>query len=118
MHTREQGQHFERLASEFLRKQGLVQIQSNYQARVGEIDLVMRDQETLVFVEVRYREKPGFGSPLETITPAKQKKIRTTAKLFLCEHGLYDKVDCRFDAIGITMMDGKPCYEWVANAFS
>lgn len=114
MDTQITGSMGEDTAKAYLLKQGLEFIEANYYSKGGEIDLIMRDGEHLVFVEVRLRFNPSYGSSLETITAVKQSKIIHTAKCFLLENGLYDKVDCRFDAIGIG-----PDMEltWIPNAF-
>jgi putative endonuclease len=112
------GSYYEQLAERFLVRKGLKLLCRNYQCRHGEIDLIMRNKNTLIFIEVRFRVNTGYGSPLQTVGLAKQRKIWNTAKLFLCEKGLYDKVHCRFDVIGIDISEGKPRCLWVVNAFS
>ncbi len=72
----------------------------------------------LVFVEVRYRKETGLGSPLETITSAKQRKLNRAAQFFLQQHYGNRWPPCRFDAVGISgELDASPTIEWVANAF-
>ena len=83
---------------------------------MGEIDLIMKDSDTLVFVEVRYRKNSKFGSPLETITPNKQRKIRLTAETYMAKHGLKN-TDCRFDTVGLSGNLTTPTIDWVKNAF-
>lgn len=68
---------------------------------MGEIDLIMKDNDTLVFIEVRFRKNCHYGSPLESITRSKQKKIIRAAKFFLSKFKGHD-LSCRFDAVGIT----------------
>lgn len=100
-------------ALNFLLKQGLELIQKNFVGSSGEIDLIMQDQDDIVFVEVRYRHDDKYGSALETIDATKQRKIIKTAHYFLHKHRLIDKVNCRFDVIAIEgiMLD------WIKDAF-
>lgn len=75
---------------------------------------------TVVFIEVKYRESPGFGHVLEMVTTAKKKKIRLTASHFLLKHPNLAQFSCRFDVIGIHPGKGEASEEilWVENAFS
>lgn len=114
---REKGAYFETLARDFLAAQGLTDFQSNYLGRCGEIDLIARDGEYLVFVEVRYRQASAHGSPVATVTRHKQEKIRRTALLFLQKHGLTNRMPCRFDVVGIIEGTGGPEFRWIKNAF-
>ncbi|TFH71578.1 YraN family protein [Gammaproteobacteria bacterium LSUCC0112] len=115
---RKTGVAYEQLASAYLQEFGLQPIASNYQCRLGEIDLIMREQNTLVFVEVRYRLRSEFMSPIVSINKKKQQKLRRTAQVYLKHHGLTDAVPCRIDLIGITRckQTGVLMYEWIKNA--
>lgn len=115
--TRQRGTHYETQALAFLRRQGLQHISSNYQSRLGEIDLIMRDGNTLVFVEVRFRDTASHGGPISSIDRQKQKKIIATAKHYLCQARLFDKVDCRFDVVGISGAGSSSKLEWIRSAF-
>ena len=110
------GRQAERSARRHLKVQGLNFIEANFSSRVGEIDLIMKDVNTLVFVEVRYRKNLKFGSPLETITPNKQRKIRLTAERYLAKHRLQN-ADCRFDTVGLSGNLAAPTIDWIKNAF-
>ena len=112
--TKKIGQQGEALALHFLQKQKLKLIKKNYCTRMGEIDLIMRDQSTYVFIEVRLRKNPTHGHSFETITHPKQQRIINTAKHFLLSHNLYDQVDCRFDVIGI---EENQNIVWIQDAF-
>lgn len=87
-------------ACEYLQQRGMVLLEKRYRSPFGEIDLVMREGEWLVFVEVKTRQKAGQGRGLEAITPAKQRRLVQTALCYLAEH----PADCpiRFDALEIT----------------
>ena len=86
-------------ALEFLSQQGLKLIDSNFYCRFGEIDLIMQDQDYLVFIEVRSRKNMGFGNALESITLSKQTKLRKAADYFFLTKTQYKKVAARFDVI-------------------
>lgn len=78
----------------------------------------MMQNDTLVFVEVRYRAETALGSPLETITTSKQRKIIRTASFFLQQQFGDRWPACRFDVVGISgSLDNKPCIEWIPAAF-
>ena len=117
-HRRSTGNRYEQLAADHLEKQGLQLIRSNYHCRLGEIDLIMQDQNTLVFVEVRYRLRNDFVSAVVSINAAKQQKILRTAMVYLKQHKLNDKVPCRIDLIGLTRCrsSGELIVEWIKNA--
>lgn len=109
------GQHAENIACEFLLKQGLLFIEKNYHCRYGEIDLIMDDRNTLVFVEVRYRKNNLYGGAKESITQKKQQKLHTTALQYMQKY-THDK-QARFDVIAITGDNKQQDFEWIQNAF-
>lgn len=115
--SRKSGQENENLALKFLQNKGLLLVSRNYHTRHGEIDLIMKDRSQLVFLEVRFRLKEDFGSPLETVNQAKQQKIIRTSKIFLHSRGLTERVSCRFDVIGIIEKEGSKQIYWIRNAF-
>ncbi|MBL4607723.1 MAG: YraN family protein [Pseudomonadales bacterium] len=119
------GQHFEKFAEKYLKNNGLKLVARNYNCRFGEIDLIMLDAKTLVFIEVRYRNNPQFGTALDSITPAKQQKVIKSAQHYLQTNNWANKLFCRFDALGIIggdtqQKDRNLSYqvEWVKDAFS
>ncbi len=102
-------------AKDYLISQGLAWLESNYRCRVGEIDLIMRDKTHVVFIEVRARASNRYGSPLESITLGKRRKLLKTALLYLQTKKLIDKYPCRFDVLSI---EGEPNkIIWIKNAF-
>jgi putative endonuclease len=109
-----QGQAAEDKALDYLRREGLALVNRNYRCKSGEIDLIMQQNDTLVFVEVRYRQSSHFGSAAESVTTSKQRKLLITANHYLQKN----RVDrpCRFDVVGI---GGKNLteIEWIQNAF-
>jgi len=73
----------EKVSVEYLKKQGYQIVERNYRCRMGELDVIARDKDTLVFVEVRSRSTKRFGLPQESVGPAKQRKIRLLAEYYL-----------------------------------
>lgn len=114
------GTALEQLAARWLSARGLQLIESNYHCRLGEIDLIMRDTDTLVFVEVRYRSRSHFISPVTSVDARKQRKLIRVATVYLQHRGLTDRVPCRFDVLGIHRRteDGELHFDWVVNAIS
>lgn len=107
------GSDAENLAAIYLQQRGLKLLDKNYRSRYGEIDLVMRDGKTLVFVEVRLRRQQGFGGAAFSITTSKRQKIIRTAAQYLQKHG---SANCRFDVI--LMHDATDsAIEWIPRAF-
>lgn len=103
----------EKQALAFLKAQGLVFVCQNYFCRFGEIDLIMHEDDTLIFIEVRYRKNNDFGGALASITKRKQDKIIKTARHYLAQ--LDFEPYCRFDVIAIDQEMETP--EWIQNAF-
>jgi putative endonuclease len=91
------GQAAEQAALEYLSRAGLTLVARNWRCRQGEIDLIMRDGDTLVFVEVRQRSSPGFGGAAASIGQAKQQRLLRSAQHYL--QTLPSVPPCRFDAI-------------------
>jgi putative endonuclease len=109
------GTEYEKIAETFLNQQGFKTFARNFYSRFGELDLVMLQQDTLLFVEVRYRKNSYFGTAIETVTASKQQKLLKTAKYFLLKHPQFQQHACRFDIIGISPVDG--AINWLENAF-
>jgi putative endonuclease len=109
------GEKGEGLAAKFLRKKGYKIIEQNYQTRIGEIDIIAMDGETLVFVEVKTRESLYYGRPFEAVTGLKRRKISNVATLYLKR--LKDVPPCRFDVVSICHERGKPQFELIQDAF-
>lgn len=108
------GSDAEQIAVSYLRRQHLVLIAQNYRCRFGEIDLIMRDGSTLVFIEVRMRANEMHGGAAASITPAKQTKLLRTARHYLSE--INNEPPCRFDALLLSGANGQEI-EWIKNAF-
>jgi len=113
--TRTKGAEIEQAAEHFLKRQGLKAISRNYTIRGGEIDLIMRHGNVLVFVEVRYRANHIHGSGAESITHHKQQRLLKTAQHYLQKHYGAAPPDCRFDVMSGS---GQPVqFEWLQNVF-
>jgi putative endonuclease len=113
------GQVTEDYAKQYLIKQGLTFVDSNVHCRQGEIDLVMKDeQQTLVFVEVKYRKNNQFGGAISAVSYAKQKKIKHCVAFFLHKANLNEyNTACRFDVIALEGDINQPHVTWLKNAF-
>ena len=110
------GEQAEQIACDYLQQQSLSFISKNYHCRRGEIDLIMQEGDSLVFIEVRYRKSAQFGSALESITVQKQKKIIITAQYYLSQH-THSVSSYRFDVVAITSDKKHANIEWVKDAF-
>jgi putative endonuclease len=113
--TQSKGLIAEQQAQAYLISQGLTWVESNYRARLGEIDLIMREGDVLVFVEVRKRSSSAYGGAMASVTPSKKHKVMKTASYYLTVNKLHDKHAVRFDVVGL---DGTPpTMAWIKNAF-
>ena len=101
------GAQGEAIASAHLESEGLAIASRNYRTRYGEIDLVARDGDTIVFVEVKTRRTSAYGSPEESITARKREHLARTAALYLQEHGL-EHQPWRIDLVAITLQANGP----------
>ncbi len=109
------GRMAEAKARFYLEKQGLQWIMSNYRCLNGEIDLIMQDDvKFLIFVEVRYRHHLQYGESIETVSQQKQQRIIRAAWHYLQQNDLVDKLNCRFDVVGLATNE-QIC--WIQNAF-
>ena len=108
---------WERMACDYLQQQGLTLMTANFQIKAGEVDLIMEDGETLVFVEVRYRRHQQWASAEESVTRAKQHRICQAAAAYLQMKGLSHRRYCRFDVVAINGSLTPPRINWIENAF-
>jgi len=113
--TTQRGQWAEDYACQHLQQVGLRVLHRNYQCRWGEIDLIMQDHSTVVFVEVRYRRSQAYGGALDSITQHKQQKIIATAQHYLQQQT--QQPLCRFDVVVLTGAVQAPTVRWIQNAF-
>lgn len=108
------GSDAEHKALAYLQRQRLLLVAQNYRCRFGEIDLIMREGATLVFIEVRQRTASWHGGAAASITAAKQAKLLQTARHYLA--GFDHEPACRLDALLLSGVDGEDI-EWIKNAF-
>ena len=110
------GKEAEREAEKLLKRNGYKIVERNYHCRAGEIDIVAKEGDILIFCEVKARRGKSFGSALESITPSKIKKLRLAADDYMTKKKLHG-TDCRFDVVTIDMGEGDPSMELIRNAF-
>jgi putative endonuclease len=117
MTARAIGTIWEDAALAHLRKAGLELVARNFHCRYGEIDLVLRDRDMLVFAEVRYRHDTAQGGGTVSVGAAKQRKLVQTAQIFLQKYPQFAALPCRFDVIGCAGTPPQPTFEWTRSAF-
>lgn len=108
------GQAAEKQAQSYLEHQGLIWVCSNYRCPAGEVDLIMTEGDNLIFVEVRYRSLVEYGESAETVGPRKQSRIIKAAWHYLLKIHKMDKLNCRFDVVGLNAQNE---INWIQNAF-
>jgi putative endonuclease len=111
------GAAWEDAAHAHLVRHGLRAVARNFSCRYGEIDLVMRERDLLVFVEVRYRGDDERGDGTASVGPGKRAKLIRTATLYLQKHPQFGALPCRFDVVGCTGTPAAPQFAWVRGAF-
>ncbi len=118
MLKRQIGDKGEDLAVKALKKKGYKIVERNFNAHIGEIDIIAMDKEYLCFVEVRLRKDKLHGSPKETVDVFKQRKIIKAAQVYINMHNAHERL-MRFDVVSITGDGGKESeIEIIKNAFS
>ena len=118
MDAKQRGDYGERLAAEFLDEKGYEILARNYRVRQGEIDLIAREGETVVFVEVKARSGVRFGRPCEAVDERKQQRLRAAAERWLYEQK--ETAFCRFDVIEVFLPrepQERPRVHQIINAF-
>jgi putative endonuclease len=115
--TRARGAAIEAAARDFLLGRGLGAVAANANYRFGELDLVMLDGDTLVFVEVRYRRSAGFGGGAASVDAGKRRKLVKAAQAFLLAHRALADAPCRFDVIDASGDPAAPAFAWLRDAF-
>lgn len=110
------GQQAEDSACHYLKTQGLSLVECNYSSPRGEIDLIMRDKNTTVFIEVRYHSNAWFGSGAGSVDQRKQQKLLATAAHYLQKNPKAAKGACRFDVISLTANNREQHLDWIPDA--
>ena len=111
------GQTAEDLACDYLQQQGLQLLERNYRCRQGEIDLIMRHDSYLVFIEVRYRRNTNICSGAESVDRRKQQKLIITATHYLQQHDRAAQLPSRFDVVSMSLDKNAATIDWIQNAF-
>jgi len=115
--TKSKGREGEEIASNFLEAKGYAIRKRNFHfGRQAEIDIIAMKNDLFIFVEVKMRTNEKYGNPLESITPAKQKKLKRAAEGFLYVNKIKD-IPCRFDVIIINLIEGQHEITHYENAF-
>jgi len=115
--TRATGSRWEDAALAFLAGHGLEAVARNFNCRYGEIDLILRDRNSLVFAEVRYRDGTQHGGAAPSVGAAKQARLVKAASLYLQAHPQLASLPCRFDVVGCSGSPAAPQFEWIRGAF-
>ena len=109
------GKEGEDLAVSFCRKKGYKVLEKNYRTTFGEIDIIAKDGDGLVFIEVKTRTDNSFGYPFEAVNSRKREKIRRVALCFMKKYR--QEVPARFDVLSIIIQEGKKRVEHIKDAF-
>ncbi|MBX2823259.1 MAG: YraN family protein [Gammaproteobacteria bacterium] len=112
--TKVLGADAERFARQWLEQHGLTFVENNYSCRYGELDLIMQEDDEIVFVEVRLRQHESFGSATDSVQPAKQQKLIRTATHYLQARNLEDR-SARIDVLGLHAIRAD-AVEWIRDA--
>ena len=112
-----QGIAGEQAAARFLRRKGMKVLRRNWKARSGEIDLIVRDGDALVFVEVKARSSEHWGAPQDSVTPAKQCRLTRAAEEFVSRFRVSDR-PLRFDIVSVLLAEDGPVIQHFPDAFS
>lgn len=111
------GDQYELLAKQYLLRQGLIFLDNNFRCKLGEIDLIMRHNQSIVFVEVKYRKSSSFGNAAEFVNKSKATKLIKTAYVWLKKNKLSpDSTEFRFDVIAIHQQGSD--INWIKNAIT
>ncbi|QFU03702.1 hypothetical protein FIU82_01545 [Pseudoalteromonas sp. THAF3] len=111
--NREKGQHFELLAQKYLTQQGLTPVARNYHCRYGELDLIMKEGQVWVFVEVKFRRHSSYGGALHALSHTKQQRLQRTIAHYVQQKGLAGCV-LRADFVAI-QGEKEPEFHWIKN---
>ncbi len=114
----QRGAEAESVAQDYLEMRGLKVVERNYRCRVGELDLVLTDNEMLVIAEVRFRSNTGFASPQETVDRKKQAKLIRATQHFLQSRPALRQYPVRFDVVAVSGLGKANEVNWIKHAFS
>ena len=111
------GLHYEQQALTYLLDAGLRLVAKNVRYPAGELDLIMKDDEQIVFVEVKFRTNKTFGGAIASVTGRKQQRLRKAALIWLQKHNLLHSHSCRFDLVAISIQANQLRFDWLKNIF-
>ncbi|WP_448211924.1 YraN family protein [Colwellia sp. MEBiC06753] len=116
--TKAVGDQTEQLAANYLIGQGLKVLTKNFSSKFGEVDIICLDNDSYVFVEVKYRQSANYGGAISTVSLSKQQKLKLCASFYLQQSGLNEyNTPCRFDVVALQGNLGQPQITWLKNAF-
>ena len=115
--TCNKGRETEDACCAYLQKRGLKLIEKNFHCRHGEIDLIMKDDKTIVFIEVRYRKNNDYGGATESLTISKQRKVTSSAQTYIQSHSISEDVRIDFVAMTLDTSQQNYTFDWIKNAF-
>ena len=110
------GKRGEGATADFLKENGYKILKANYKTKLGEVDIIAYDKDTLCFIEVKTRDSLRFGSPQEAVSHFKQRQISKVALQFLKRNNLLNK-KARFDVVSVIYAEDKPAFDLIKNAF-
>jgi putative endonuclease len=110
------GAAHEEAAAQYLVDAGLSVVERNFSCRYGELDLILRDRDTVVFTEVRYRSNRDFGGAMASVDARKQRKLTAAARWYLQQHPRLAREPCRFDVVAVSGV-GPYTVDWLRDAF-
>jgi putative endonuclease len=118
--VKSRGNHYENLAARWLQDQGMRLVAQNFRGKTGEIDIIARDREHLVFFEVRSRSNLNYSTAAGSVDRRKQQRIMRTAQLFLQRHPELARLPCRFDVIAFEPRQSRDslAIRWIPAAFT
>ena len=117
-YTQKTGHQAEAMACQFLSDKGLKLITKNYHCRYGEIDLIMQQEQTIVFVEVRSRKSNNLVDSASSVNWSKQQKLQRSAENYLQQNKIHASIPARFDVIAVTHNQNQQTkIDWIQNAF-
>lgn len=112
------GRMAEDLAMRYLQRRKLTLLERNFRSRFGEIDLIMRENDTIIFIEVRARKTDAFLHPVETIDYRKRNRIRKTGQSYMQKTAAWDRFDMRFDIVTLVGGGARDMeIDWIKAAF-
>lgn len=112
------GSQAEDAAIRYLERQNVLILHRNFRCKFGEIDLIAKEDQYLIFAEVRFRKSINYGSASESVNSLKQRKIIKAAQFFLNTRDWACNVKCRFDVIAMSQTIDAPKIEWIKDAFN